>query len=261
MKKRFLILALLPVLYSCAPEGVTQSFVITGCKLLDFTNQCRLGATGGATEMRSVGIMDLLFTNKYWLAPVIVNDTTKPADGSDIGGKGITLLGAHLSFEIGKLQGQWDTKEVRRPYSVFMPASGFVKPGESASIMLEAVPSEIGALLDRDMAFDERFAGGYMAVHVQIEGVMTDGTTVKSNDFVFPIQLCRACLLYYPVPKSTCCNGTVGDVFICFPGQDDGVPCDLGCAVLDGSSRYEAKRAMLLDLDDNLDPEINKFEP
>jgi hypothetical protein len=50
-------------------------------------------------------------------------------------------------------------------------------------------------------------------------------------------------------------------VFICFPGQDDGVPCDLGCAILDGYNRYEEKRAMLLDLDDNLDPAINKFEP
>jgi hypothetical protein len=259
MKKMMLMLALLPVLYSCAPEGVSQSFVVTGCTLVDYRNQCKLSTTGNVTELRSVGILDLLFTNKYWVAPVIMNDTNPPTDGSTIGGKGISVLGAHLSYQIGQLGGQYDTKKVIKPYKVFMPASGFIKPGEITTIMLEGIPAEIGALLDRDMAFDERYSGGYIAVTIQLEGVMTDGTSVMSNKFVYPIQLCRGCLLYYPIPLSQCCNGTIGEVYICYPGQDDGIPCDLGCSVMDMYDRYAEKKAMLLGTIDSLADPIPKM--
>jgi hypothetical protein len=54
-------------------------------------------------------------------------------------------------------------------------------------------------------------------IHIVLAGTTADGTPVRSNEFVLPVELCRGCLL---VP---CEIGQVVRFEGCHPGQDDGL--------------------------------------
>lgn len=249
MKKKIGLTLLLVVLASCAPEGDPQVLAIAGAQLIDSKTQCRIKATGGAAEVKPMGVLDLLVTNKYYMAPVVINDL-EPAGGGDASGpNGVTLKGAHVRYEISGLTGKHPDGTTDGPTKlpkVFVPASGYVQAASQTTTLIELVPPEIGKILDEDTVFDQKYTSGKLIAHVVIEGFMNDGTVVRSNEFLFPIDVCRACLVYYPIPMSKCCLGTQSDsAVLCFPGQDEGVSCDLACAMLDGAAREAQKKALL----------------
>ena len=257
MKRHLTMMALFiaGVLAGCAPEGTPQALIIQGNSVVGSTSSCKIPSSGGGvlTEARSVGTLDLLFGSSYILFPSIANKLSEAQETSEAGSaqgalepNGIVLTGARVWYEIEGLQGQWDGGETLLPDEIFAPTSGYLDPGGFATVALEILPAAVVTKLDGDTAFDNLYSGGYLIAHVVMEGRTLDGDKVRSNEFVFPIQVCRGCLLYWPfLDPSNCCDALKTDAIVCFPGQDEAIACDVGCTMVDYDPRYEAKLSMI----------------
>ncbi len=257
MRRYLTISALLiaGVLAGCAPEGTPQALVIQFNSVVGAQNSCKLGVTsgGGAQATRSVGTLDLLFAPNYIFFPAVANMLFEAGETSDLGSEqgslepnGVTLTGARVWFEIEGLQGQWDGSPTILPDEIFAPTSGHIGPGKFGSVMVELIPAKVVNILDGDVAFDNIYSGGYLIAHIVMEGRTLDGDKVRSNEFVYPINVCRGCLLYWPFSDpSNCCDELKSDSIVCYPGQDEAIPCDIGCTMVEYASRSEAKMAMI----------------
>jgi len=244
-------LLLTGALAGCAPEGTPQSLLLEGNSAVGAKASCALVASAGG-ETRSVGTLDLLFANSYLMFPVIRNSLPKASavslleEGEGAAEPhGVVLTGARLWFEIDGLLGQWDGGETVLPDEIFVPTSGYMNPDGLIVVQVEALPASVVNLLDGDMVFDSIYTGGYLIVHIVIEGRKLDGTKVRSNELLYPINVCRGCLMYWPIEPTTCCDAIVTETVVCFPGQDEAIPCDVGCAVVGFDERAAAKMAMI----------------
>jgi len=237
----------------CAPEGTPQALIIQQNSSVGGETSCK-PPSGSSGPARSTGTLDLLFASRYMFFPGINNALTGAAETSELGTgqgaldpHGITLTGARVWFEIEGLLGQWDGSPTVLPDELFAPTSGHIAPSGNASISVELLSSTVVKILDGDVAFDNIYSGGYLIAHVVVEGRTLDGTKVRSNEFVFPINVCRGCLLYWPIKDpSKCCDGLTSETTVCFPGQDEAIPCDIGCAVVEYDPRAEAKMSMIM---------------
>ena len=244
-------LLLTGVLASCAPEGTPQALTLERNAMVGAKASCLVTpATSGI--FRSAGTLDLLFANSYQMFPMITNRLPEATETSLLDKQqgamephGVVLTGARLWFEINGLMGQWDGGETILPDEIFVPTSGYMHPGDIATVQVEILPAALVDLLDGDMVFDSIYTGGYLIVHMVVEGRKLDGTKVRSNEFLYPINVCRGCLMYWPIEPTTCCDAIVSDTIVCFPGQDESIPCDIGCAVIGLDERAAAKMAMI----------------
>jgi len=197
--------------------------------------------------------------NYYLMFPVVENgmDTGVKTTGMEAGeahleANIINLKGAWVSYELDGLLGPWycqgeDDCETHLPDKVWIPTSGSIKPKEQGSATIDVIPPNVGVMLDNDAAFDRMYTGGIMTATVTLVGRMGDGTDVTSPEFLFPIRLCRGCLIGYDVAPWECCYfKEEPDYYPCFPGQDDGYSCQIGCELLRGSGpRWLEKWATL----------------
>ncbi|MFH1531129.1 MAG: hypothetical protein ABIK09_10415 [Pseudomonadota bacterium] len=264
MRRQIILTALLiaGVLAGCAPEGTPQALILQFNSVVGAENSCKLqvASGGGAQATRSVGTLDLLFASNYMFFPAIANALLEAGETSGFGVEqgsldpnGVTLTGARVWFEIEGLRGQWDGSETVLPDEIFSPTSGHISPGKFGTVAVELLSAAVVNILDADIAFDNIYSGGYLIAHVVIEGRTLDGEKVRSNEFVYPINVCRGCLLYWPFKDlSKCCEGLTSDDTVCYPGQDEAVPCDLGCTLVEYDPRAEAKASMILKETDTL---------
>ncbi|MBM4370188.1 MAG: hypothetical protein FJ098_00940 [Deltaproteobacteria bacterium] len=239
------------VMAGCAPEGNPEALVILGNAWVA-GGDCRPGS-GSSGAYRSIGTLDLLMSTNYFMFPYVANELPGTSEVTEIdpmeGGldsSTVALTGARIWYEIDGLQGSFVGGPTELPDEVFSPTSGTVRGMTEAVVQIEAIPSSVIQLLDQDNAFDTLYSGGYLIVHIAFEGRKLDGTKVRSGEFVYPIQVCRGCLMYWPMDPEQCCADnipTLGE--ICFPGQDEGVPCDVGCFLVQADERAEAKQAMI----------------
>lgn len=256
--RRYLILSILfitGVFAGCAPEGTPQALVIQFNSVVGAEGSCKLQVSSGGSQVtRSTGTLDLLFAPNYVLFPAISNKFSEATETTEFGSEtgslepnGITFTGVRVWYEIEGLRGQWDGAETVLPDEIFSPTSGHVDANSFTTIAVEILPASVVRILDGDVAFDNIYSGGYLIAHVVLEGRTLDGDKVRSNEFVFPINVCRGCLLYWPFHDATeCCDTLVSDDTVCYPGQDEAVPCDLGCSLVEFDQRADAKMAMIM---------------
>ena len=256
----FLIASLLG---GCVLDGDPGVFYISANQLVGRKTQCVIKAGGRATEVLPIGVLDLLQSNRYLMFPLVesglgttANTTNLSPDKLQLDTNTIMLAGAYVHYEVDGLLGPFDApdddgdglpdEETAIPDEIFVPTSGTVKPGTPAVGMIEVIPPPVGDLLDRDVAFDEIFAAGYVVAYVSLLGFLQDGTEVRSGEFVFPVKVCRGCLVYWNLTPEACCQAAAApENFPCFPGQDESSACQLACYGLYGMDREAAKKALL----------------
>jgi hypothetical protein len=88
-------------------------------------------------------------------------------------------------------------------------AGGFDKPGRLTTVYA-AIPYSIGETLVGVNAQDA--LNIVLGVKMKIFGTTVGGSSIYSNEFVFPVQFCNGCLI------KTCADGSPAKS--CFPGQD-----------------------------------------
>ena len=268
---------LLALSTGCAQSGDSTSFFVGGNTVVNRKTLCVAKASGGAKEFNAIGKMDLMATNHYWMFPVMMNgmdplETTTGLSSTEghLETNTITLKGAWVSYDIDGLQGPWycqgeDVCETDLPDDVWVPATGVVEPMESLPTFLEAIPPTVGRMLDDDVAFDPVYSGGMLTVTITLVARMADGSDIESPEFQFPIIVCRNCLTGYDVAEWMCCaRETTPSAVPCFPGQDEGYSCIVGCSLLaESGPRWIEKWALLerviSDLGDEIPAEFLKY--
>ena len=257
MRRHLILTALFlaGVFAGCAPEGTPQALVIQFNSVVGAENSCKLQVSSGGSQVtRSTGTLDLLFAPNYVMFPSIASKLEEASATTEFGAEqgsldpnGITFTGVRVWYEIEGLQGQYDGTDTILPDEIFSPTSGHVDAGKFTAIAVEILPASVVNILDGDKAFDNIYSGGYLIAHVVLEGRTLDGDKVRSNEFVFPINVCRGCLLYWPFHDATdCCETLISDETVCYPGQDEAIPCDLGCSMVEFDPRADAKMSMIM---------------
>lgn len=183
----------------------------------------------------SSGVLDTAFRSQY-VATFLVGNQAVPevnsqqlATETDI----ITIQGAvvRITDSDGNQLADYTTLAAATVY----PSSGGV-PGY-APISVTIVDN---TTVSSDSALQQVIHGGYgntyrLVTYVQFFGQTTGGTSVKSDDFEFPVDVCYACLIGFTNdPAETFfpnCGGAAASTTTstlpepCILGQDVGIPC------------------------------------
>lgn len=216
---------------------VTATSVATGCEdnesmlfIVGVLNVDRTDCIARPEQdgvLLSGGVLDRLLRPSYRAALLIGSQLTQRGSRDQLRTESarFALQGAEVTLTT------FDGVPIGSPYSTI--GTGFVNPagGEEAGygvMFVDIVPASI------DLPDDT------IVSKVRVFGTTLGGAELESNEYIFPITVCRGCLIYYPVsaaddtnpnPNSFLCQ-TVSDgtdaieLEACFPGQDTGVPCN-----------------------------------
>jgi len=243
--------------------------VIQGNLVVSEKTRCVIQATGGSTfEARSIGVLDLLLGRRYYLFPVVTNNL--PLEGAISGakpanltleGNSVTLRGAWISYKLDGLKGHYGSGAATQLPKQFAPTMVTLAPGVVNGAQIEVVTPQIAMALDNDAAFNKLGSGGYMMLGIYLEGTTANGDVVRSEEFSFPIFVCRGCLASYDVVPEDCCQFLKApDKFPCYPGQDERYSCLLGCwlNLLERPERFAEKAAMVSGYIQDLSTDLGK---
>lgn len=239
--------------YALVVLGALLSLGLTGCAeqegqtfyiafSLALEDDCEISAGGGQVALRPRGRMDLVLTNEYYLFANVVNSmsTTSQVTGGtpatlQLENNNLQIIGGKVSYSVGDIG-------IDLPQNQFVFTSGTVRPGNQSPIQVHAIPPLVGEFLRQAPALQKRYSSVEVVVKLTLEGTLQDGTVVKSREFVYPIDVCRGCLIQYNVAPEFCCDpATWGDVPVpCFMGQDLSVDCRTCCASTFDSKDKEA---------------------
>lgn len=261
---RILVGALL--LLSAGLTGCDQanpaSLNLNGC-IPALRQQIGVGALGECypeegARFRSHGTFDLMVYNKYDYFPEVANKMpqTQTVSGNTqehlrSDASTVTLTGALVSLDFnpaatGPLS-SWNPPA--SSLSWYVPLAGMVLANDRWRGRFPAIPSTIGEQLQARFAADPK---RYTTMHrillnISIEGEMADGTTVRTQEVSYPIDLCWGCLVALDVvpagvgvvdPEAQyayCTQKAVAGDYIppCVPGNDEYLPCGYYCAFCD----------------------------
>jgi hypothetical protein len=158
---------------------------------------CNVAGADNGTFI-GAGILDIADGDAYFMTPLI-ELRTEVFDSNDPLARSVTIQGAEVSID------GFDTFSER--FSVVMPPN-----------------SSIGALIRLvDRADMNVAAGDSLLAEVVVFGE-TAGSSVESNTFDYPIDVCDGCLRSGETTPCTSFQAPDGE--LCFPGQDSfGVAC------------------------------------
>ena len=229
IKRLFLGIAVLIAAGACVQE--TPAIFIVQNSALDRSCEPTKTATG---EVLGAGRMDLTVANTYRMHLLVENLMSNSGSASlgggaisgDYEGNRVTFTNAFVS-----IQGPPSGLAIALPERQAIPISGTLEPSGSAVVSMDVIGSVLGEQLAA--AVDRRGMIVPLTVLVQFEGTTTSGTDVESNQFQFPIEVCRGCLLEFPLEAiderftaPNCLNMTGGSVEdSCLAGQDEGLDC------------------------------------
>jgi len=155
----------------------------TGCEI-----------TADSTSFRGSGLIDTGASSGYLFTPVARNDLLI-ADGESATARTIFVEGAHVT--VGFFDDKLFTAAERDTFTTdgvtrfAIPTSGALDPGGgTATFNFEIVPVELLEAIGAKLP-----VGGstLLNVSVQIYGSRT-GSTVESNVFKYPVEVCKDCL-------------------------------------------------------------------
>lgn len=204
----------------CVDEEV--SMLVVGNYLVDAENSCDVSPDIEGPFL-SRGQMDIFLTQRYLMFPTILNQlgisddveftTLIPSDNGldevSIESNTILLDGARVSYSSNVAAVQ----NVLRDR--FIPIGVAIFPEQVASVSLEVIDSQLGALLASNTAiFGNKGVIVTVLVTVQFEGRTSAGTDVESSEFTFPVDICTGCLITY-APNSVVPREDGGDELTC----------------------------------------------
>ena len=190
---------------------------------------------------RGIGNMDVTVARSYRMHIKVENllsssSTSNLSEGSIAGtyeANNITLTHALVGID-----GPGSGLNVALPQGLEIPISGTIEPGEYQVIYLDVIGDALAEQLA--VALDRRGSMVPLTVRIQIRGTTVSGTSVDSNEFLYPLEVCRGCLLSFPVeaqsetdPRPNCLiqesdPETAALLEInasCLPGQDERLDC------------------------------------
>jgi hypothetical protein len=258
LSRLMLLVLLLP---ACAPDSLSGGLMIVAGQAVSPKTQCIAKAGGGATEIRSIGVLDLTLSHEYLMFPIIRNNmdsleqsTEQTSESGYLDTNSINIKGAWITYDIEGLKGAWDGSGKTKLPETYVPTSGTVEAdGGQTTLVVPVIPFWIGSALDRDSAFDGYLSGGYMTLGIKLEGETLDGTLVRSSKFHFPVFLCRTCLVGILPP-----NAEQAEYVYCNAGQDYVIGPDLALMFVNTwqPDRWQEKMAMMLGAIRNLSEPI-----
>lgn len=189
-------------------------------------------ARAGTDIARPIGWMDIGVTNRYLLFPSVENGMPPSASITGSGPSDLHLenntvqvTGATIYYDLpADIVADLAEEGVEVPQGQFVFTSGSIEPNSVGVAILEVIPPLVGEVLRRSKILSERYATTQILVRVTVEAVLKDGDTVNSNEFVYPLNVCNGCLVYFSVPDCTALP-TEEITLPCFPGQDEGLDC------------------------------------
>lgn len=199
------MVALVALLGGCEDRDVSLQIL-----QMEVDGQCALEAMGGANQIRglSEGRIDLVTSSSYAVFPRVQNnmlDVTavqnfRPTDGR-IDTHDVVLSSATVTYST------LDPVGVAFPTTRELPISGTIQVNNSAILGLTVfTPAMVAELRQAAEFLRPNAQGEIVAIRhsvqfqlgITLNGRTQDGTTVQSNEFIFPVRVCNGCLIEYP---------------------------------------------------------------
>lgn len=212
------------------------------------------------------GTMDVTVATQYIMFPRVEN-LMSPSGSVSLGRSGGGGRGATTGYEgnrvtLSEAEVSFDAPEgfgVTLPRRIQVPISGTIDPEGAAVVVLKVIDEPLGEQLRASAQLQDRGSSVSIVADIRFRGQTTSGTEVESNAFSFPIQVCRGCLLEFPLEANdpldtqpncradlTAEESEVTDSELtCLPGQDQPLDCRV-CRILvtsQGRSEEEVEQA------------------
>ena len=225
---------------ACFEDNV--SFYILGAKSLSGT--C-VADTAEAGPFQSAGTLDLIVTDLSYTFPALLkNVMPKSTDMKErqVGDmrsdtNGIQVRSAEITYDLGDDLERTIGAQVPGSFAPY--TSGFVPSAGGVATVLFPVlhPALIEALASAipDRTTDLSRPGVTILTTVVVHGKTLDGTDVTTYPFLFPLTVCKGCLLSFPPdasegdgpPNCRDVSKVESAKTPCILGQDDPVDCRL----------------------------------
>lgn len=239
-------------------EDTPALFIVHNAAL---DTSCRPSESTTGTSLGR-GAMDLTVANRYIMNPLVENlmspsgtvslgGTTRGSGAGDYEGNRVTFSFAQVSFDAPP------GFDRALPKNLEIPISGTLEPGRFGVVELEVINQALGEQLRTSTQLDDRNESVPVEVTLRFHGVTTSGTEVESNEFTYPLEICRGCLLEFPPEASDPfdaqpnCRAILSETETassidlgCHPGQDELLDCRV-CRILvaaEGASEEEIER-------------------
>jgi hypothetical protein len=184
-----------------------------------------------SSEMLGSGALDLAFTNTYSAALLVGNQMTARGSKSQLRTetKRVNLQGAEVTLT--DLAG----RVLEPPFSVAGAGFADVTQGESPGwgvVFVDLIPRTVGAALADELRGSR--ASRTVIAEARVFGTTIGGSEVESGPFVFPIEVCYGCSVFFPLDAMTvdangnfvCGANAEGFSYeTCHPGQDELIDC------------------------------------
>jgi hypothetical protein len=236
---RWAVLGALPLLAGCSgtPPGL---FIIVQNQVPD--SNCAIPATLGSVY-RPSGVLDVRLTSDgsdgYFLFPLLQNDFPAPTGGSSIDANRIALSGFDIDVDVPanpeagpitdfiQMLRALDPSDPRHSWVQFSTVtSGSVSSGGGNTASdVDIFPGDLARAI-RDLAVLSTTKHYFAMATVRARGG-TLSSSVKSDAFHYPIELCDGCLI---VNQGDCPVAATGGN-TCDVGQDEST----GCCTVSGS--------------------------
>lgn len=189
---------------------------------------------------RSRGTRDLLvpLTSRGYVAPLRLRNMTSaanvaietrfgPYNDMLVNNTNVVMDGANLCYELDRpndsvpKDAAASCDSLKGAQKAFAAGTANIAPGLLGVMSIDLFPPDVIPALGIDVAVGERKT---VYVHVQGTGRLADGSTVRSNELVFPVEFCKGCLL-------SACGENIADydfTTVCTLGQDDAPRCVAG---------------------------------
>lgn len=182
--------------------------------------------------LREGGTLDLALTGGYRAALLVGSQLTQRGSRERLRTETARLVirGADITLE-DAYERPLDLQGNPNPFSTvgsgIVNAAAGTEPGLGVTF-LDIIPSVLSSGVANALG-----GSGLVLAKIKVYGETFGNQKIESGDFLFPIQVCRGCLISYPATSmttsgpacdSTTEQGSTTDT-ACFVGQDNAVPC------------------------------------
>lgn len=182
--------------------------------------ECVAKADPSAT-MRLEGVLDLAFRTNYQAALLVGNQLVAQGSHNQVRTETSRVVVKGAVVTVKDAKGKTLTSYTVDATGVIDPATG--SDPSYGVVNAELIPDSLKLSPNTRVTAD-----------VQVFGDTLGGKSITSADLLFPIQVCKGCLVSFPADAVNAatpgqCVGTATTAAPCFMGQDDPIDCRL-CA-------------------------------
>lgn len=216
----------LPMLVTCEVENPRALFVYDIMAVTP-RQDCVIQPGQRAQQVMSMGIMDVMITNSYYMYPRFKNMMQKSltligesATSLQTEVNYLSIVGAKVWVDMGEANNDLTADQYQRWVvdGVQNTASAGVEPEQEGAVGVEAIKSELGNLLGAKLnKVKDQHMGLDINIYVMLQAENQAGEVIYSNEIPFPVKVCYGCLIS---PNAS----TEITEMPCRPGQDDSIP-------------------------------------